>query len=66
MPAIVISLHMAADNCFGDDDDDDNDASGIQRAATIYATRYPTCYLDFPLPYPNSTQSRKALPVKLG
>ena len=59
---------MAADNCFGDDDDDDdNDASGIQSthgpwASTIYATRYT----DFPLPNPTSTQSQKALPVKLG
>ena len=51
MPAIVISLHMAADNCFGDDDDDDdNDASGIQSTHgrplfTLPVTRissYPT------------------------
>ena len=37
VPAIVFSIHIPIDNCFGvdDDDDDDNDATDLP------ATRYP-------------------------
>ena len=47
VPAIVFSIHMAVDNCFGvdDGDDDDDDATDVQNTHgqppfTLPVTRY--------------------------